>query len=268
MDIVEQCGADPFELFPQDLADIERGVLFDVSLPSGQVMMLAISETARVELFLPAAFPGREKEEVLARCEQLAGGSEVSAVTILTPAAELRAWAKELTLPLPGSQGTEQKQTILVSYGQQANRPAAEKLVAVLREKYGVDAAAVEQSVEAPAMLKGPIKGFEKPVVLIGNEWTNNDMAMHGAYWGVSYGAHLPFTATYAWPGKGRAVVALSRRYALMDADGRQPFSWQSSFDLRPVEPRFPLLRRKLHVAADGADAERAMDAVVAALQQ
>ena len=253
---------------PVGFAGDEHGVAFDVSLPSGQIMMLAISETPKVEFFPPAAFPGRGKEEMLARCKQLAGGNPASAVTMLTPAAELRDWAKELALPVPRRKGAAQKQTVLISYGQPANQPAAEKLAAVLRERYGVDVATIEQSVETPEALKDRIEGFEKPVVLIGDEWTNNDMAMHGAYWGIAYGAHMPFTATYAWPGQGRAVVALSRRYALMDANGRQPFDWQSSFDLRPVEPRFPLLRRKLHVAANGADAERAIDAVIASLQQ
>ena len=151
--------------------------------------------------------------------------------------------------------GAARKQTVLISYGQPANRPAAEKLAAVLRAKYGVEVAAVEQAVEVPTAMKDKITGFEKPVVLIGDEWTNNDMGMHGAYWAIAYGAHLPFTATYAWPGKGRVGrMRVSRRYALMDANGKQPFDWGSSFDLRPVEPRFPLLRRKLHIAANGTD--------------
>ena len=33
----------------------------EVELPSGHVMMLAVSRTSAVELFAPAAFPGREK---------------------------------------------------------------------------------------------------------------------------------------------------------------------------------------------------------------
>ena len=32
---------------------------------------------------------------------------------------------------------------------------------------------------------------------------------------------------------------------------------------LRPVERRFPLVRRKLHIAANGADAERAVDVIL-----
>ncbi|MBM4031397.1 MAG: hypothetical protein FJ291_06370 [Planctomycetes bacterium] len=249
----------------------EQGVSFDVSLPSGHIMMLAYSELPRVELFAPAPFPGRDTEEIAQACRKLAGGSAPPATVILTPAAELRAWATELATPIlpPDGKGAARKESILISYGQEANKPAAEKLAVCLRDRFGVDATAIEQAVKRPDKPDGQVgREFEKPVVLIGDEWTNNDLAMHGAYWGVAYGPHMPFTATHAWPGPGRAVVSLSRRYALMDKGGRPPFVWNDSCSLRPVERGLPLVRRKLHVAANGADASRAVEALSRVLER
>jgi hypothetical protein len=250
----------------------ERGVAFNVSLPSGHIMMLAVSESPKVELFALAAFPGREKDAVIADCRGLAGGSQPPAVAILTPARELCDWMKELATPpppAPKSKTPAAKETILISYGHEANRAAAEKLATYLRDRFGIDAAVVEQAVKPSDKPADPVgREYEKAVVLLGDEWTNNDMAMHGAYWGVAYGAHLPFTATYAWPGPGRAVVSLSRPYALIDGNGKVPFAWNDSCRLRPVERQWPLFRRKLHVAADGADASRAVDALIALLDK
>jgi len=247
----------------------DRGVSFTVEVPSGHVMMLAVSETPAVQLFAPAAFPGRGKEQVVSRCRELAGGAPPPPVVMLTPAAELRQWAADLAVPLPAANSKQPavKQPLVISYGQAANKAAAEKLAAALKERFKLDMEVAEQCLPVPEKLDTPLKGFEKAVVLIGDEWTNNDMAMHGAYWGIAYGAHLPFTATYAWPGPGRAVVALSRKYALIDEKGSQPFAWNNSYALRPVEPRFPLVRRKLHIAANGRDAENAVDAIRAALK-
>jgi hypothetical protein len=61
--------------------------------------------------------------------------------------------------------------------------------------------------------------------------------------------------------------VSLSRPYALIYEDGRHPFAWSRGVALRPVERKYPLVRRKLHIAANGADAERAVDAVLAAVR-
>jgi hypothetical protein len=246
-----------------------RGASFTVELPSGHVMMLAVSESPALELFGPAPFPGRDKEQVAARCRELAGGSTPPAVTVLTPAFELRDWAKELAAPLPTPAGSKQpgpKESVVISYGQPANRAAADKLASGLKTRFGVDASVVEQVLQVPANPDTPLAGFEKPMVLIGDEWTNNDLAMHGAYWGLAYSAHLPFTATYPWPGVGRAVVSLSRPYALINEEGRHPFAWAKGYALRPVDRRFSLVRRKLHIAANGQDADRAVDSVLAAL--
>jgi hypothetical protein len=258
-----------------------RGVSFDVSLPSGYIMLLAVSETPTVELFGAAKFPGREKEQVVARCRELSAGTAPPPVAILTPAADLRAWLRELAEPRPrpsvlgappGAPGQSTgkqpptKETVIISYGQPANRPAAERLASQLKGRFGLEVTVTEQSCKVPDKPDTPVKDFDLPVILIGDEWTNNDLAMHGAYWGIAYGANQPFTATYAWPGAGRAVVSLSRRYALIREDGGHPFAWDRGVALRAVERRFPLVRRKLHIAANGPDADRAVDAILAAI--
>ena len=256
----------------------ETGVTFDVSLPSGHIMMLAYSETPQIDLIAPAKFPGREKSDVLARCRALAGGTPVNGVTILT-ADEIKPWLESLNGPIPPAPGTKvdpdkpaPKQTVTISYGQPENHAAADTLAAFLREKFELDAVAVEQSSVCEITNEGTgqhVTNFATPVIFIGTEWTNNDLAIHGAFWNwpAMYGPHLPFTSTYAWPGEGRAVVSLSRRYALLDEKGdiilvNGAFS-ADVFDIRKVEDRWPLVRRKLHIAANGDDAQAAVEALI-----
>jgi len=256
----------------------ETGVTFTVSLPSGYIMMLAYSESPEIDLVAPAKFPGRDKADVLARCKALAGGKAVKGVTILT-AADIKPWLESLNGPIPPAPGTAvdpenpaPKQTVVISYGQPENKPAADTLALFLREKLDLNVEAVEQTSSAERLDGGAdqrVTNYDKALIFIGNEWTNNDMALHGAFWNwpVLYGPHLPFTATYAWPGEGRAVVSLSRRYALLDEKGQSMWSYFSFsgeiMAIRKVEDRWPLARRKLHIAANGGDAQKAVDALI-----
>jgi len=262
---------------PVGFAKDETGVSFTVSLPSGHLMMLAYSETPQVELIAPATFPGRDKDEVLARCKTLAaGGRPITGVTILR-ADEIKPWLESLNGPIPPAPNAKAdpdnpapKQTVTISYGQPENQPAADKLAAFLREKFDLDAVAVEQASRAERINDGSdqrVHDFAVPVIFIGTEWTNNDLAVHGAYWNWPgmYGPHLPFTTTYAWPGEGRAVVSLSRRHALVSEDGRfnQGSFTQDVFQIRKVEDRWPQACRKLHLAANGDDATAAVDTLI-----
>jgi hypothetical protein len=244
------------------------GVRFDVSLPSGHIMMLAVSEQPAVQLFASAAFPGREKDEVQARCRQLGGNAasgpaRQAGPTNLTPG-QIGPWLKELAAS---------KQAVSISYGQEGNKPAAEKLGGLLRQRFGLSVTLTEQAAKPKSMTSGEsVEHWADPLVLIGDEWTNNDMAMHGAYWnwGNFYAPHLPFTATHAWPGKGRAVISLSRRYALIGQDGSQTggYRWNLDRQVRQVQDKFPVVRRKLHVAGNGEDAVRAVEALIAELNR
>jgi len=234
----------------------DRGVAFTVQMPSGFIGLLAVSETPEVQLFGPAPFPGRERDEVMARLRKIAGGEKPARVVNLTPD-ECQAWIKSLKSP------------VAISYGIPANQAAAEKLAGVLRQRFGLEATVREQWANVPAAFDQPLgKEYETPVIFIGDEWSNNDLAMHGAYWGTAYGPHLPFTATYAWPGPGRAVVSLSRPYALVDENGHVPFQFGAGIRIRPVEDRWSLVRRKLYVAGNGNDALAAVDAVIKELER
>jgi peptidoglycan hydrolase-like protein with peptidoglycan-binding domain len=233
----------------------DRGVAFTVQVASGYVTMLAISETPAVELFPAAPFPGRDRQETMAALGRLAGGRQPPRVVDLTPS-ELAGWAKELPAP------------VVISYGAPGNRAAADKLAAFLQTKFGKAPVVTNQLATVPAAMDQPVaKDYEKAVVLIGDEWTNNDLGLHGAYWGAAYGAHLPFTATYSWPGPGRAVVALSRPYALT-VDGNVPFMAVHGLELRRVKPEWLLLRRKLYIAANGADALAAVETIIKQLSK
>jgi hypothetical protein len=248
---------------PVGLTRDERGVAFTISLPSGHLMMLAVSETPTVELFRPTPFPGRDRAEIFGKIDRFAGGRQPDRVAILTPD-ELVPWARELAQLLTASAGAKpRKEVIPISYGAETNREAAERLARFLQDRFGVDAVAVRQLVQMPTGIDQPVgKEYEKAVVLIGDEWTNNDLGLHGAYWGTVFGAHLPFTSTYAWPGVGRAVVSLSRPYALINESGGQPFAYNQSYQIRPVNRNYALVRRKLFIAANGADALAAVDAI------
>jgi hypothetical protein len=63
-------------------------------------------------------------------------------------------------------------------------------------------------------------------------------------------------------------VIALSRRYALIDSSGRQVGGgyWNREFIIRSVKREFRVVRQKLHVAADGEDAAKAVDALIRAM--
>ena len=195
----------------------------------------------------------------MSRVKKLAGGTPPPAVVNLTPT-EIAPWLQSLALPV------DKPQIVNISYGEEENAAAAEKLASFLREKFKIKAVAVAQltTLDIADPTRPNPRGYEQALIFIGNEWSNNDLGLHGGYWGNGYTPHMPFTATYMWPGAGRAVISLSRRYALLDDNGRQ-CSWRFNmgFKIRLVEDRWPLYRRKLHIAANGADAMMAVDSLL-----
>jgi hypothetical protein len=243
------------------------GVTFDITLPSGHIGMLAYSETPQVRLFPASAAPGRSPADVLTRCRKLAGGRQPPATVNLTPG-QIRPWLEMLAGP--GGTNAPPPAPILISYGQEANRAAAETLAAFIGRTFPITVAVTNQAAVPGLGERGQdIRRWQDPLILIGDEWTNNDLAMHGGFWaengGTFYGAHMPFTASYAWPGEGRAVVSLSRRHALIDEKGGLVTGYfTDQYRIRPVKPEYPLVRRKLHIAANAADARRAVEAILA----
>ena len=251
----------------------DTGITFTVSLPSGYLMMLAYSETPKIELFEPMPFPGRTKDDVLARCETLSGGTEPEPVTVFYPN-EIKAWLQSYNQPLPDNNELFE---MIISYGDSKNKPAAETLATFLRNHFHLNTSTVEQS--SVCVLENLVRAnlrltdYEKPVIFIGTDWSNNDIALQSAYWAwpVLYGPHLPFTATYEWPGKGRALVALSREYALVNDRGRPITpndSYNSQYEIRKVKHQWPLVRRKLYIAADGENAQKAVDYLITLIQE
>jgi len=225
----------------------EHGVSFTVTLPSGYIMMLAVSESPTVQLFEKQGFAGRSNEEVVSRTILLANGEQPPDAALLNPQ-EYREWIEALPDDEP----------VLISYGHAPNKPAAELLASFLRESFGKDAQPIAQSSTVDNWPDVRVSHLDDPWILIGNDWTNNDMALHGAYWNwnAKYGPHLPFTATYAWPGEGRAVAGLSRRYTLNNAAQGN----------RPVGDPFRQGRRTLFIAGDGEDALNAVKAIIEAI--
>lgn len=231
------------------------GVRFNVSLPSGHIMMLAVSEKPTVVVFAAATFPGRTKAQVIAACKALGEGKTPAAVVNLTPG-EIGPWLKELGAT---------KKKLVISYGQEANKAAAEKLAASMKDRWGVEASISEQTTTADAKNKNEKTEHSGDAsIFIGDDWTNNDMAMQGSFWnwGNHYGAHLPFTATYAWPGKGRAVVSLSRRYGLMTKDGWRVGQGRVGAEYQVLKYK-DATGRKLFIAGNGEDAVKAVTAVI-----
>ena len=256
------------------------GISFSVSLQSGYIMMLAISEKKKVQLFPQDPFPGRSNEQVIADCRKLAGGTTPERIVVLTPE-EIRPWLEELS----EKNKAGESETILISYGQEPNKTAAEQLANFISGKFNVRTQITQQAAETkdePPMGSRirngsdvtPPRGHEKVLIFIGNEWTNNDMALHAAYWNMgignqlgAYGPHLPFTASFNWPGKGRAVVSLSRPYAMVTEEGWKINSFiNQDYRIRPVQKKFSLVRRKLYIAGDAADAESAVEAIISLL--
>ena len=60
--------------------------------------------------------------------------------------------------------------------------------------------------------------------------------------------------------------MSLSRRYTLVHENGGVPFQAGQGILIRPVQPAWPLVRRKLHIAANGDDAVAAVEAAIAIL--
>ncbi|MFP4026206.1 MAG: beta-galactosidase trimerization domain-containing protein [Candidatus Brocadiia bacterium] len=264
----------------------KNGVYFDVELPPGYIMMLAVSVSPDIQLFGPDPFPGRTKKEVIDRADELAGGNRPDRVSILTPR-RIEPWFKKLGKPVesvreasqkrhPGHRRkVGQKETVLISFGELANRPAARKLADFLRNRYGIAARIVQQAAKIEDFDKPGdrfhVADYAGPVILIGHEWDNNDIALYESMWPWRYGtyqrpygAHVPFTSSYEWPGSERAVVSMSRRHALINAKGEQVhFRWKRHYKLRKVNPDYPLLRSKLYIAGSGDTALKAVNAII-----
>lgn len=251
----------------------EDGVSLTVSVPSGHLMMLAVSETPSIDLFPEGESPARTPGDLLARTRELAGGTEPPEVAILR-SREIEPWFDTLDEPLP--EGGE-KPEVIISYGRRENRAAAEKLAGFLQEQYDANAKTVRQVAEISKVRQERrhrwvhmVENRDAPMIYIGTEWTNNDLALGASYWnwGNTWGPRVPFTSSYRWPGEGRAVVGLSRPFALHRSGRLVGGRHWGGHGIHPVRRDSRLLRRKLHVAANGEDALAAVEALMEAVSK
>lgn len=267
------------------------GICFDLHLPSGHIGMIAYSESPVIEQFGPDPFPGRSPEALVERTRRIGETPPPrdEPVSILYPE-QIIDWLAHRAEPVdevatvdpqthPGRRRVVgEKERVPISYGEPANRRAAERLRDALVAR-GIEAEIVQQA--AAATRSADLRyvttpGFTDPVIFIGHVWSNNDWALHAALWpwdygrvqGI-YGPRLPLVPTYTWPGPGRAVVALSRPYELLRQDGQTPWwSFDNNYRIRPVLDDYPAVRRKLFIGGTGVDAERAVDALITHWQE
>jgi hypothetical protein len=228
-----------------------EGVSFFTSVPPALGRVFAVSTNDTVELFEPAVVPGVTPEEVAA------------AVAAIAPPAG--AWAAAQVFEAPAIQGwlaARGTNAVAIAYGDEAYRPAAERLAAWLREAWKLDASATAEDGRYEVQGNEKFQVVYQPTeaaIWLGNAWANNAVACLDCTWPYNSGAapalHAGrFTATRAWPGGERGVVALTREWEFRRGDHT---TWGTGYGNtegyapRRVEsaPR-PYLRRHLLVLA------------------
>jgi len=168
-----------------------------------------VSNRDSVELFESGPCRGASFEDVAAAVAALPAPADAPAEGVVLDPAGIRAWLLEQA-------GRE----LILSYGDEPYRAAAESAAAWLRERFGVGATATAADggwlVEPPEG-KCTVQFQPTPAtVLIGNEWSNNMIAMLSSTWPFN-NEKAPammsgrLSATHAWPPAGRGIVALTR---------------------------------------------------------
>ena len=187
-----------------------RGVYFETTVPPALGRVFAVSTSDTVELFSGAQFPGISADALAEKAVELQGKKAVARTrSELLNTTDVRHW-------LTAQQGN----TLTISYGDAAYRPAAERMAAWLQRTWKIDTVVSE--------LDGRFVFEEKPEtnnltfhaaeahILIGNAWTNNTIAAMTATWPFNT-PEAPSTAagrliaTHAWPQGARGIVTLSR---------------------------------------------------------
>jgi len=192
-----------------------RGVSFKTSVPPALGRLFAISTSDTVDLFEPQLVPGIPLGEVAANVRALAAQKDLPAAAVL---------GKEDVFEWLAGQ---RNQKLLISYGEEGYRAAAEQLAALLKEKHGI---AAEITAQDMAFARRPPEGFNVDLTptpaqaYIGNSWSNNLIAMLDATWpynerNTTASISGRFSATCAWPGGERGFVTVTRRLEYRRAD-------------------------------------------------
>ncbi len=243
------------------------GVSFRATIPPAEGRVFAVSATDRVELFaLPAKIPGVAFNGVAAAVEKIAANpAKPAAGALVCEPDAILAWLRQL----PGRKAT-------ICCGDETYRSAAAKLQTWLKAAgLEVEIVTADGTFEITGNENFQAEYRPSPAqILIGNAWSNNAIASLDCAWPYN-AAQAPatlsgrFTATYAWPGGDRGLVALTRELEFRKADGS---AWSlgygntDGYAVRPVDDaKQPHLRRRLLLLAS---TPAGADAAVAALVQ
>lgn len=246
---------------------IESGVRFRTSVPPALGRVFAVSATDAVALFEGAGYPGISFDALALRVEHFADAAAAPTESQVLQPDEIRAW-------LVAQRGRR----LQVGCGDKAYRRAAARLVEWLRERLALEAEVTLDDGRFELRNRERFEVSYQPAparILIGNSWSSNTLAAHDCAWPYN-NADAParpsarLTATYAWPGGERGVVALTRASEYRRADGT-PFGLTYG-NTEGCEPRSvddakaPYLQRKLLVLASTPEgAEAAVQALIRA---
>ena len=192
-----------------------RGVSFATTVPPALGRVFAVSRSDAVELFQEQAFPGLSFEALEGSVARIAGRRPARPRSEVLHAADIHRWLQ-----------THRGRKLTVACGQEAYRAAGERLARWLGRVHGIEA---EATVDDGRFVVGK-HGFQvvfhptEAQVLVGNAWSSNQVASLDATWpyNTREAPATPsgrLTATYAWPGGERGIVALTREHDLRRAD-------------------------------------------------
>jgi len=200
----------------------DKGVSFLTSVPPAMGRIFAVSTTDTIDLFeADPPSPAVQFDALVKKVSAVAGEGkkgERAAVSVVLHDKSVKAWLE-----------SKKGQAIIVCYGDDAYKPAAEAMVAWLK-KQGVEATATGDDGEFTGAKTAPeFQVNFKPsdaAILIGSAWSNNTIAAMDCGWPYNNTqsplmASARLTATYAWPGEGRGVVALTRAKEFRGENGR-----------------------------------------------
>jgi len=190
----------PVRLFRDD-----AGVTFYTTVPPALGRIYAVSTTNTIELFEPSTFPGLSFADLEQQVAALAEPARRPDRTVILDAETIADWLVQRSL---------EQDTITICCGDEAYRPAADKLAAALGKATVTTDDGTWEVQDAQQVRVSFVPSDAD--ILIGNAWTNNTIATLDSTWPFNNGEAMAtmagrLTATYAWPGGDRGIVALTR---------------------------------------------------------
>lgn len=206
-------------------ADQDACVSFIATLPPYFGRVYAISTGPRVDVFSEGEPPGVSDDELVRRVTALAQPQpQTPAQVLVWDRAALAAWLANRPKDRP----------LVVAYGSEAWRPVAEKLAAAWRER-GIETVlsglgVVHETDDPDPLLRWRGARYRRELetidVLIGNDWSNTNLADLSGAWQASRHANpvQPVSVNRVFPGGDRAVLFATRPFYVQDGGSRKPF--------------------------------------------